>query len=254
MGSNKTSETKDIWRAIESVAKLLGGIGAVLGAVLIPLYLHKQTLEANLRADEDRKVQVYAQIMSQREAKDTDIRAKMFETLLSNYIEGLNQKNPYPALSVETEQEGFNFRLLNEKIIFLSILMENFMEYFSAGPLFEDLYSQISAAIDETRKSGSGTEVDELKALRTRLINMCKHFSSKEITMLSRMGLVSDKIAVRKGCESAAYIPLFEVDSRIADELSKVFQDPKNSTLCDQPSAGANSDITSVAPPQMNYF
>ena len=230
MNQGKSSETKDFWRILESVAKFLGGLGAVLGAVLIPLYLHNQTRDANLRAAEDRKVQVYAQIMSQREAKDTEIRAKMFETLLSKYIENLNRENVSGSSPAEAEQKAYNIEILNQKIIFLSILMENFLEYFSAGPLFEDLYSQISEALDA---SASDADHDKLKRLREKLIDLCKHFAGKEITMLSRMGLVSGKIAVRKGCESSCYIPLFEVDSRVAAELSQMLENPEKNTLCE---------------------
>lgn len=258
MNEDNSSGANNIWRKMESLAKLLGGIGAILGAVLIPVYLNKQTHEANLRAAEDRKVQVYAQIMSQREAKDTEIRAKMFETLLSNYIQHLGIANSSEALSVQA-QSGYNFKMLNQKIIFLNILMENFMEYFNASPLFKDLYMQISQAISEGQSLKSSTDTEKLKGLRAKLIDLCKHFASKEVAMLSRMGLVSGRVSVRKDCESSLYIPLFEVKSSIADKLNQELENPTKNTLCEHPSDGKEGTEQGNKPAddllkKINYF
>jgi len=105
---------------IDIIAKLLPGIGAIIAGVLIPLVIH-------INAERSRSNQLYAEIVSQREMADTELRAKMFEILM-NFFYGDPTK-------LTTE----------EKLTLLRLLALNFHEFFDLKPLFEGLESQLNA-------------------------------------------------------------------------------------------------------------
>ena len=182
---------KDFWDKIVALAKFLGGLGAVIGSVAIPLII-------SMQSEKNRRAQIYAEIMSQREAKDTEIRARMFETLLSSYIKRTSQN--------EIED-------LQEKILFLGLLMENFQEYFSARHLFKDLYNKIESQIKKNH------DKEELENLKKQLIKLAKRTASNQVLMLSRVGRVSGQIAIFEGCENNAYIPLFPINAEVFNSL-----------------------------------
>jgi len=194
MGNKDVKEKRDIWGKIEAWAKFLAGAGALIGAVLIPIVLNKQV-------EENRKVQMYAQIMSQREQNDSTIRAKMFEALLSNY------------LKISSDNKGTPNEF-NEKIVFLSLLMENFQEYFSAKHLFEDLYAKISIEKEKCKGNKDCKEYDTWRGFQQKLIYLARITASRQITMLSRVGLVTDKINIKEKCSGSTFIPLFEIKEK----------------------------------------
>lgn len=223
MPSQEKKQPISAWKKIDSIAKLLGGIAAVLGSVLIPFFLHKS-------AEDNRKAQVYAQVMSQREAKDTEIRAQMFDTLLSRYLETSRNAQGIPSSHDEDE---YDVQKLRENVVFLNILMNNFQEYFNAKPLFEDLYRQISEAHSTSLETGKNDTAEDLKDIRNRLLKVAKSTASRQITLLSRVGLVSDEIAIKEKCEGGALIPLFATSERQRQEMTNFLQLPANSKNCE---------------------
>ncbi len=60
---------------VNTLAKLLPGIGAIIAGIFIPLII-------NINAQKSRSTQLYAEIISKREVADSELRARMFETLL----------------------------------------------------------------------------------------------------------------------------------------------------------------------------
>ena len=131
---------KDSWDKLSALAKFLGAIAAILGSVLIPYHLHSN-------AEENRKAQMYAQIMTEREQADTSLRSEMFKTLLANYLgkftgekETKEMDSKPPLVSEQETDETKNENILYNKIMFLSLLTKNFQEYFNVKPLFEQLY------------------------------------------------------------------------------------------------------------------
>ena len=222
---------RDKWGKIEIAGKCLGAVAAVAGAIFIPYFINKS-------AEENRKTQTYALIMSQREAKDSDIRAEMFKTLLSGYLKVSSDKQEGGGITGDPKSVTIQLDDLNQKIVFLSLLVENFQEYFSARHLLEDLYVKITDQLAERRKKEGKIQSRETKTLfdfRQRIIGLARTTSSKQTTMLSRMGLVSGKVHIKEGYESSTYIPLFEFQgeqrglfkSRINTLLKKLEENQK---------------------------
>ncbi len=140
---------------------MLASLAVLIGSILIPIFVHNNT-EAN------RKAQVYAEIMAQRERSDTDIRATMFESLLSGYLGQFKEKD------INSEE------IIREKILILNLLAKNFQEYFHSRPLFEDLYKRTKKISDEIIRED----------LRSELKNIAQTTTSMQVSMLSRIGEV----------------------------------------------------------------
>ncbi|MDL1977966.1 MAG: hypothetical protein LWX52_07725 [Deltaproteobacteria bacterium] len=100
---------------IDTFAKLLPGIGAIIAGIFIPLVIH-------INGERSRSNQLYAEIVSKREMADTELRAKMFENLISCFFGDTSEQ-----------------RSDNEKLTFLRLLALNFHESFDLKPLFESL-------------------------------------------------------------------------------------------------------------------
>src|SRR4030042_6351777 len=100
---------------METVAKLLPGIGAVIAGILIPLVIHTS-------GERSRNHQLYAEIVSRREVSDTELRAKMFENLIKSFFGESNGKQTN-----------------SQKLTLLRLLALNFHEFFNLEPLFDQL-------------------------------------------------------------------------------------------------------------------
>ncbi len=133
----------------------------LIGSILIPVFVHNNT-EAN------RKAQVYAEIMAQRERSDTDIRATMFSSLLTGYLGQFKDKEIDPSESIR------------DRILILNLLAKNFQEYFHARPLFEDLYKRTERISDKKIR----------EELKSDLRDIAQTTTSKQVSMLSRIGEV----------------------------------------------------------------
>ena len=102
---------------LETVAKLLPGIGAVIAGILIPLVIQTS-------GEKSRNHQLYAEIVSRREVSDTELRAKMFENLIKSFFGDSNGKQTN-----------------SQKLTLLRLLALNFHEFFNLEPLFDQLES-----------------------------------------------------------------------------------------------------------------
>lgn len=102
------------------LAKLFAGLGALLAGILVPLVIH-------VNGERSRNNQLYAEIVSQRERADSELRAKMVENLINTF---------------------FSKSLLNEnnrkKLSLLRLLALNFHEFFDLKPLFQDFQEDLS--------------------------------------------------------------------------------------------------------------
>ena len=104
---------------IDILAKLLPGLSALLAGILVPLVIH-------VNGERSRQNQLYAEIVSKREAADSDLRAKMFQNLITAFY-GDQANEPRNKLSL------------------LRLLALNFHEFFDLKPLFEDLQTNLNA-------------------------------------------------------------------------------------------------------------
>ncbi|MEW6584516.1 MAG: hypothetical protein AB1442_02775 [Nitrospirota bacterium] len=106
---------------IEIIAKLLPGIGAVIAGIFIPLVI-------NINAERNRSNQLYAEIVSKREAADSELRARMFENLIKSFFGADSRQKTH-----------------EEKLTLLRLLALNFHESFDLKPLFEGLKRELTA-------------------------------------------------------------------------------------------------------------
>jgi len=156
---------------VESIAKIVGAVSIPIIGLIVSILL-------NFNAEKNRRVQLFAEIMSRRESADSDIRASMFNTLMQEYL-GLSSDN----------QGKDNIADIGKKVVFLNLLISNFQEYFNAKPLFEDLYGRIK----ELNKEGLGeNESKKLEVLGNDLIKMSKSTARKQEVMLSRIGVTKN--------------------------------------------------------------
>ncbi|GAB61876.1 MAG: hypothetical protein DWB56_08225 [Candidatus Jettenia sp.] len=130
---------------VDAVAKILPGIGAIIAGVFIPLVIH-------INAERNRSNQLYAEIVSKREVADSELRARMFENLIT-------------VFSGNSSHQKSN----GEKINLLHLLALNFHESFNLKPLFEGLESELS---DKERE---------------RLRGIAKEIGKKQEAMLSQI-------------------------------------------------------------------
>jgi hypothetical protein len=169
--NNKGS--KDKWDKWETLSKIVGAVSIPILGLAVTLILQNQ-------AENNRQAQLYVNIMAEREKADSEVRAKMFDFLMTRYF--ISQSSP----SEEIEE----FR---RKIMFLELLQDNFQEYFSAKPLFGHLFRQIK---DVESKQGSKEAGKRWKELKTALIDVGKHTSSRQLTSLAPVALIIKEIFV----------------------------------------------------------
>lgn len=100
---------------VDIIFKIAGGLGIFTASILIPLVMH-------WNAEKNSNNQLYAQIVSERERADADLRARMFENLLKSF---------FGDTSNDTSGK--------KRITMLRLLALNFHESFNLKPLFEEL-------------------------------------------------------------------------------------------------------------------
>lgn len=104
---------------IDILAKLLPGIGAIIAGILIPLVIH-------INGEKNRSNELYAEIVSNRERADSELRAQTFKNLIECFFGNSTQQ-----------------KTSKERLTFLRLLALNFHESFDLKPLFEELESAL---------------------------------------------------------------------------------------------------------------
>ncbi len=112
---------------IETLARLLPGIGAVIAGIFIPLVIQSS-------GEKSRNHQLYAEIVSRREVSDTELRAKMFENLIKAFF-----------------GDGSGKQRAEQKLTLLRLLALNFHEFFNLEPLFDQLESELNTKEERAR-------------------------------------------------------------------------------------------------------
>lgn len=144
---------KDWWDKFDIIAKGLAAF-AVAGIGLAgSFYLqHKQGTET--------KVQLYAELMSNRERADSDLRKEMFNSIIKAFLE------PRP--------EG-----LEEQVLALEMLTYNFHDVMDLGPLFKHVERSIAA----------GPQL-ERRLFQNRLRRAAADVVDKQLAALSEVGAI----------------------------------------------------------------
>ena len=169
---------KDAWDRFESLAKIVAGLGAGVGALLIPWFISTYA-ERNRRAEvemqeQNRSAQIYMQIMTEREKSDTDIRAKMFERLIVNYL------GEFKQFANRDDEPSFR-----KQVMILDLLALNFQEFFNARPLFEEVYRRLVKMKAEAKTREARTQWEEVER---EIIRVAKNVASRQALVLDNLG------------------------------------------------------------------
>jgi hypothetical protein len=183
-------QTKNWLEKTEKISKIIGAVSIPLVGIMVTIFLQINS-EANREqqlklTEKNRQTQLFAEIMSRRESADSDIRATMFNTLLTNYLGKLTSEDPTTD----------NFETLKRKEVFLKLLICNFQEYFNAKPLFEDLHESIS--ISAEKRGTEGEDAEKLESLKNDLVKLARSTAKKQEVMLTRVGM-SFQTQMQKG-------------------------------------------------------
>jgi hypothetical protein len=148
----------------------------------------ERTRELTTRESNDR---LFAQILTQREQSDAQVRKDMFQTVLSNFF--------------SDAKKG----ALDDKILELELLASNFNQSLDLAPLFKDLARRLTG---DASLSGS-----ERKALRKRLDSTAADVIVKQVISLGRRGFVKTITVPLGGWEQRFGKPIFDttIDSAV---------------------------------------
>jgi hypothetical protein len=152
---------------VESAAKFLAAVSAVISAIVLPLFLNSYT-------EKNRRAELLVRTMTEREKSDTDIRQSMFQSLLTGYLGSL--KDDF----VKADEES-----LRRRIMFLELLTVNFQEFFNAKPLFEDVYRRLERNLSAATTDAERKTWTELEA---QLIRASSNIVSRQARMLNNIG------------------------------------------------------------------
>jgi len=184
--AKETPTAKDRWDKLESFAKTLAGVCAAIGAIAIPWLISQYT-------EENRKSQVYVQMMTEREKSDTSIRENMFKALLDGYLQTLKE---------DVKKEDLeSFR---KRIVFLDLLAVNFQEFFNAKPLFEEVYEKLVKHRDTMKDEQARNAWMELEK---KITGVAKETASRQATTLNTIG---DSVVFTMRKDEVGCIRLYE--------------------------------------------
>jgi hypothetical protein len=110
---------------------------------------------------------MYAQLLTQREQSDTLIRKDMFGVVISRFLKGDENQS------------------LNDKVLQLELLANNFNQSLDLAPLFKDLARQLSQS--------TGLTSAKTAELKKRLDVTAANLIAKQVNSLRRRGFVKDE-------------------------------------------------------------
>jgi len=140
---------------VDTVAKLLPGIGAGMAEIFIPLVLH-------ISGEQSRSHQLYAEIVSRREMSDAELRARMFENLLKSFFGEKPKDEPD-----------------RKKLTLLRLLALNFHEFFNLEPLYDDLESELKNEEDKKRLIEIAREIVEKQEAMLSQVEEGQNFTAE---------------------------------------------------------------------------
>jgi hypothetical protein len=156
---------RDGWERLEVISKIVGGISIPVLGLLVTGTLQHQS-------ENNRRAQLQANIIAEREKADSDVRAHMLDALLSRYLGGAKQ----PTDNIE------DFR---DRIMFLDLVMQNFQEYFNSKPLFKRLFEQVKRKQQEaTEKS---VDPKPWHDLAKELIDVARDATARQVASLEQL-------------------------------------------------------------------
>jgi len=164
---------KDAWDKLDIVLKPLGGIVAGVSVAAIG-YFGSQYLREKEVIDADARV--FAQIMSQREDADSNLRMNMFKSIFEKFY-----NNPED---------------LRQQVLSLELLSYNFHEALDLAPLFQSLSKALRRDLKRAPAATTGDHASvsfpDAHELIERLERVAQEINLKQATTLSEDGFSAE--------------------------------------------------------------
>ena len=152
---------RDGWDKAEILLRPVGGFFTA-AAVAAVGYFGSNVLEE--RQIIETNAQLYAELMSNREAADSNLRKDMFNSIITTFLKAPSKE--------QIEQQVLN----------LELLAYNFHDALDLGPLFKHVYEKIQGA---TQLAGKDRYIE-------RLERVAKEVTTKQIAALEESGAILD--------------------------------------------------------------
>jgi hypothetical protein len=153
-------EAPDFWRKLEIVLSPVGGLLTALAVALVGFLASRYF---NQKQEMDARAKVYAELMSQREQSESQLRKDMFDSTIKSFMKP------------ETAS-------LDEKVLNMELLAYNFHETLDLRPLFSYVEHQIAGERDSTQKKG----------YQQRLHNLARNITRNQMIVLEEDGQKRD--------------------------------------------------------------
>jgi len=152
---------KDTWDKWDVVLRPVGGLLAALSIALVGFF-GSQYLEGQQATETN--IRLYAELMSNREKADSDLRKEMFNAIIKTFLESKSSEN-----KPENKKE----------VLALELIAYNFHDVIDLGPLFKHVEENIQ-----------NNPEDERIILQKRLEKVAREVADKQIGALEDVGVV----------------------------------------------------------------
>lgn len=180
---------KDLWDKAEIIGKVLAGISIPIIGLVVTGVLQTQSKRSS-------EWQFQSNLRQARETADTELRAKMFDFLLTRYFSAPNSAS-------HSVQDFQTHRMV------LRLLQENFGEHFNSKALFTHLYLQAQDAEREAK----GDTKSQWHALKDELIEDGKNATTEQLISLAPAAL---------SVQEDFYVPLEKINGAQADPSPRI--------------------------------
>lgn len=154
------AKSKDLWDKLDILFKPLGGLFTALAVALLG-FMGSNYLEK--RQAEEGRIQLYTELMSQREAAESALRKDMFTTIIQSFLKSESAS-------------------LDEQVLNLELLAYNFHESLNLKPLFAYLNRKLDR-VDGYQRA----------PLQARLEKVAREISRRQLMVLEGAGAGVDR-------------------------------------------------------------
>jgi hypothetical protein len=184
------------WKLIATKAEVARTIAiSIIGTAIAAIFYLYQENQTQSR--------YYADLQSQRERSDTDLRAQMFNTLFQNYFKAKIESSARASARNAGERELTDAQLddLRQEIVLSDLLARNF-DAVDVRPIFEDIDRRLTQRIDAGRE-GQEAIADQRKAfqLREQLRRVARGATSRQTASLVARAKAGSQQLVFEQCE-----------------------------------------------------
>lgn len=184
------------WKLIATKAEVARTIAiSIIGTAIAAIFY--------LYQDNQTQSRYYADLQSERESSDMDLRAQMFNTLFQNYFKAKLETSARASSRHAGERELTDAQLddLRQEIVLSDLLARNF-DAVDVRPIFEDIDRRLTQRI-EAVPEGQEAIADQRKAfqLREQLRRVARGATSRQTASLVARAKASSQQLVFEQCE-----------------------------------------------------